>query len=190
MATTLAERDFLWKLRNPDKRKVAIRRWRASNKEHIREYQRQDYARNRESRRAKAKRLYAIGGNVKSKSYYQQNRERLLAEKKEQRRNNPEKHKMKDASVRRRLRAQVFSAYGGCCACCGEARYEFLTIDHIKGNGKDERKAFGANSLAIYRLLKSLGYPKDSYRVLCMNCNCSLGFYKYCPHKEPHPWPQ
>ena len=66
------------------------------------------------------------------------------------------------------------------CACCGENKLEFLAIDHIKGNGFKHRKEI-KNPSIFYWLIKN-NYPKG-FRVLCHNCNLSLGYYGYCPHK-------
>lgn len=41
---------------------------------------------------------------------------------------------------RRRLRAEVIAAYGGRCACCGEATPEFLSIDHVNNDGAQHRR--------------------------------------------------
>ena len=90
------------------------------------------------------------------------------------------------------LKREVFSKYGGAhCACCPESHMEFLSVDHIDGNGAAHRRAaFGHNSGNLYQLLKREGYP-PGYRVLCMNCNWSRGRYGYCPHeKEPAPAPR
>jgi hypothetical protein len=88
---------------------------------------------------------------------------------------------------RQRSRAEkqaAINAYGGKCACCGEAQVEFLAIDHIDGNGREHRKALGipASGKAFYAWLRRHGYPQANLRVLCHNCNMSLGMYGYCPH--------
>ncbi len=70
-------------------------------------------------------------------------------------------------------------AYGGKCACCGEDRPEFLGIDHINGGGNKHRKEEGIHSLS--RWLRKNKYP-EGFRVLCHNCNISIGSYGYCPH--------
>ncbi len=71
--------------------------------------------------------------------------------------------------------------YGMKCACCGESRYEFLTIDHINGGGRKHNAEIGQGHL--YRWLKKNNYP-EGFRVLCHNCNQSLGLYGYCPHQK------
>jgi hypothetical protein len=77
----------------------------------------------------------------------------------------------------------VLRKYGGCipkCDCCGEDRFEFLAIDHSKGGGNIHRKEIGAKA-GIFRWLIRNNFP-DGFRILCHNCNLSLGFYGYCPH--------
>ncbi len=84
------------------------------------------------------------------------------------------------------LKQQVFAAYGGAfCACCGETFLEFLSIDHINGDGaKDRRKVKGVNvGYNIYGVLKKQGFP-PGFRVLCMNCNFALGHGGSCPHQS------
>lgn len=95
-----------------------------------------------------------------------------------------ERRKESRRKSRSDLRAEVIAAYGGKCSCCGESRPEFLTIDHINGNGNQHRhslKKFGVN---FYHWLRQQGYPQEEYRLLCFNCNCSLGFFGYCPHEK------
>jgi len=84
---------------------------------------------------------------------------------------------------RKRDKRLVFTHYGGDppkCTCCGETHMEFLTIDHINGGGSKDRKK-GLIGHDFYAWLIRNGYP-EGYRVLCMNCNFSLGHWGYCPH--------
>ena len=101
--------------------------------------------------------------------YYYKNRTAILSKKQE-----------KD----RQLKQEVISAYGGKCECCGESHIEFMTIDHIHGDGAEHRARCGKGR-KIYADIKKQGFPKDKYRCLCLNCNIALGFYGYCPH-QPH----
>ena len=66
------------------------------------------------------------------------------------------------------LRALVIEAYGGICACCGNASKKFLTIDHVNNNGAAERRTVTNN---VCLRLKRLNFPPE-YRLLCFNCNC------------------
>jgi hypothetical protein len=82
------------------------------------------------------------------------------------------------------LKLKVLVAYGGpepACACCGERRFEFLTIDHMNGGGSKHAKAVKNR---VYQALAKAGFP-PGYRVLCMNCNSARGFYGFCPHEHP-----
>ena len=122
----------------------------------------------------------------KKKSYYMANRERLLAN--QQRFYNTHKKVVlkRDKARRDKYRFTALSHYSDgklCCACCGEKNIEFLAIDHINGGGQEHRRRvvghIGGTSFYIW--LKKNNYP-EGYRVLCHNCNISLGNYGYCPH--------
>lgn len=79
------------------------------------------------------------------------------------------------------LRKLVLEHYGGKCACCGETRYEFLAIDHINGDGRIHRRSVPGSR--ICRWLRKNNFP-EGFRILCHNCNQSLGHYGYCPHQK------
>lgn len=78
----------------------------------------------------------------------------------------------------------LISAYGGKCEICGDATFEHLTLDHRFGDGATDRKHRKYAGYLFYQDLRKRGYPKDNYRLLCWNCNCSLGFYKRSPIEE------
>lgn len=100
------------------------------------------------------------------KEYYRKNRIAVLAKKREQ---------------DRKSKQAIIDAFGGKCVCCGEDQFEFLTVDHIKGDGHAHRKRIGRGRRLYNDILKT-GCCKNSYRLLCFNCNISRGFYGYCPH--------
>lgn len=87
---------------------------------------------------------------------------------------------MKDRS--RRLKTELISNLGGKCACCGEDKYEFLTLDHIHGGGHQHRLRCSFSRTTIYWEVKMQGFPRDKYRILCWNCNAAIGMFKKCPH--------
>ncbi len=127
------------------------------------------------------------------KDYYQKNREILKAKKhayyiehkalwKERSLKNREHLSIWAKQNNRKLREQAIKEYGGKCECCGEDRFEFLAFDHKDGSGTQHRKQMKHWGSSIYKWLKKNGYPKGVIRILCHNCNLSLGFYKYCPH--------
>lgn len=78
------------------------------------------------------------------------------------------------------LRTEVLDHYGRACECCGDAHEEFLCIDHVNGGGNEHRRRIGPSN--FYRWLKRNGWP-IGFRVLCHNCNMSLGLRGYCPHE-------
>ena len=75
----------------------------------------------------------------------------------------------------------MIAAYGGACTCCGEARQRFLTLEHVNHDGAEHRKAKGHAALLLD--LKALGWPKDRFTILCMNCNWAERNGEPCPHK-------
>lgn len=86
----------------------------------------------------------------------------------------------------KKQRQKALEIYGGSppsCACCGETHNEFLHLDHLDGSGAQHREEL--QSLSIYRWLMKNKYPDIPLRVLCANCNMSLGLYGYCPHSRP-----
>ena len=84
-----------------------------------------------------------------------------------------------------KLRWGILLHYGGnppLCACCNEPNIEFLIIDHIKGEGNKHIKEIGG-SAKLFLWLRKNNYP-EGFRILCYNCNSSLGHYGYCPHRK------
>lgn len=85
-----------------------------------------------------------------------------------------------------KLRNEIFSHYTTNdiikCSCndCNVTDLNVLTIDHKNGNGSDHRKRVGYGD-QVYKDIKMNNYPAE-YRILCRNCNQSLGNYGYCPH--------
>lgn len=97
---------------------------------------------------------------------------------------NPEKKKKWQATCRRNIKVEVLTYYGGGsakCKCCGEAAVEFLTLDHVAGDGNIERRN-GWRAGRLWYRLKREGFP-PGYRVLCFNCNCARGAFGTCPHE-------
>lgn len=61
---------------------------------------------------------------------------------------------------------------------------EFLTIDHIKGDGSEHRMVgLNKNAKHLYAWLAQQGFPKDAFRLLCFQCNYLRGRRGACPHK-------
>jgi hypothetical protein len=90
---------------------------------------------------------------------------------------------------RQKLKFDVFSHYSinGIikCSCpnCNETNINKLCLDHIDGGGEKHRKHLGksARGNRMYNWAKNNNYP-SMFRILCANCNKSLGNRGYCPH--------
>lgn len=82
----------------------------------------------------------------------------------------------------RALRVRVLNHYSGGlaqCSCCGVGILEFLSLDHINGGGRRHRRTI---KIRWWEWLIKNGLPLG-FRVLCHNCNQSIGLYGYCPHQ-------
>lgn len=86
-----------------------------------------------------------------------------------------------NTAYRRNLKKLIISGYGGKCTCCSESNFEFLSIEHKDGNGRKHRKSIGSHT-TFYKWVIANNFP-DTLSILCYNCNCSRGFFGYCPHK-------
>jgi hypothetical protein len=88
----------------------------------------------------------------------------------------------KSANKRRMQVLEHYSKGKFECACCGDKHIEFLAIDHINGGGGKHRVSLGEGGQYIISWIRNNNYP-EGFRVLCHNCNSSLGHYGYCPHE-------
>jgi hypothetical protein len=95
-----------------------------------------------------------------------------------------DKERARQVARRREEKLAIIEGYGGKCVCCGEDNYEFLSVDHINKDGHARRKSGEHAGASFYRNLIKQGFPKDDLRLLCMNCNFSIGRYGYCPHEK------
>lgn len=92
----------------------------------------------------------------------------------------------KQKEKNQKYRLDALQAYAGKfpkCNCCGESILEFLTIDHISGNGEKHRMKINKRGTAFFIWLRDNNFP-EGYQVLCYNCNCAKGFYGVCPHQN------
>jgi len=142
----------------------------------------------------KYKRLHSDRIKKRSRRYYLANRNTILKQHREYQKNHKEQIKREHLKYykkhrqhildtinkgRLKIRKEVIAKYGGKCACCGESILEFLTIDHINGRERGDRKT----GIHCYYFLKKENYP-EGYQVLCWNCNSAKGLYGKCPHKN------
>lgn len=92
----------------------------------------------------------------------------------------------------REERLNALIAYGNGtpdCACCGDGRYEFLTLDHINGGGNQHRLAVTGSKkggAGVFRWLRLNNYP-PGFQVLCYNCNMGRAANGgKCPYATEH----
>ncbi len=131
-----------------------LREWRKANRNLTRKWRREDYARHREARRQHARMYYA-----KTCARFKNLRRAQL----------------------QKARRDVFDMLGGKCSCCGESRFEFLTLHHTNRDGAKERQKYTGQQI-FYRILRTREI--NGYSVLCWNCNASLEYQGYCPHMK------
>lgn len=83
------------------------------------------------------------------------------------------------------LRARALAGYGDRCICCS-VTYD-LTLDHVAGNGKEDRLRFGSGS-TFYRWIVNNGHP-PGFQILCGACNRSKGRGERCnlDHSQTRP---
>ena len=70
---------------------------------------------------------------------------------------------------RLKLRQRVLDMFGGVCLWCGEDHALVLDLDHIHGNGYQDRKTRSSNQL--YAAVARGDEDPAKFRLLCRNCN-------------------
>ena len=113
----------------------------------------------------------------------------IAAKERKYRSENREWYSKLQKKYQRQRKQKVIDHYGGKCACCGETLIEFLSMDHVLNNGAEHRrqihKEYGNKHIGgtnLYKWIIKHNFPEKIFRVLCFNCNASIGFYGYCPH--------
>ena len=125
------------------------------------------------------------------KRYFARNRDKLLEKRKRWVKMHPErrcaivKKYMNSIKGRRQrlhwndqIRQEVLRYYSqGTMACvkCGFSDVRALQMDHIKGNGAQERRSLTGSQrqgcgIWFWQRLRSAGFP-SGYQILCANCN-------------------
>lgn len=126
-----------------------------------------------------------------NKAYYHRNPKKAMESIKRTRAKRPDhyrEHRKNQAKRRERIRFTILDHYSNHtfrCVCCGEHEVDFLTIDHIAGNGsKHRREIFGNPRLAGGNFYQWLWHQKlpSGFQVLCSNCNFSKGKHGVCIH--------
>lgn len=84
----------------------------------------------------------------------------------------------------RKLKTQVYAAYGNECVCCGEKDKRFLTVDHVNNDGGQHRRELGKTTDSLLTWAKRNGFP-ETLQLMCWNCNLGKAIYGSCPHTIP-----
>jgi hypothetical protein len=77
-------------------------------------------------------------------------------------------------------RNTVLNAMGGKCSRCPFSDYRALQIDHVNGDGKEDRALHMKRRGYYARVLKSFLAGEGRYQLLCCNCN----WIKRCENQE------
>lgn len=116
-------------------------------------------------------------GREYAKKYYHEHREAFLLRSAKYRKQHPELTAFWGRNYIYNLRQKVIMALGNRCIRCGFEDIRALQVDHIDGNGGQERRM--VRSGVMYR--KIIANPNSGeYQLLCANCN----WIKRCEEKE------
>lgn len=83
-------------------------------------------------------------------------------------------------TYRENLKAEVFTQYGGACACCGVANLRLLQLDHVNNDGSTHRAEVGEPML---RWAHKNQYP-PTLQLLCANCHHVKTVYGSCQPED------
>ena len=163
------------------------RQYYQTHKKAVREYQRQ-YRLEHLTEAHEASKRYCLSHreqrNAQHRAYVATHREEIRAsgrksykkhreERIEKIRIYEQSHKSELKMMKRAIKLDVLTHYGGgICACvtCGFDDLRALTIDHINGHGNAHRRSLGScGGYAFYLWLRRNQYP-DGYQTLCSNC--------------------
>ena len=87
-------------------------------------------------------------------------------------RGHKEKRRLESNQYYNNLRGAVLQALGGKCNKCGFNDYRALQIDHVHGDGREDRKKFSMNNKSFYKnVMKDFINEGGKYQLLCANCN-------------------
>lgn len=170
-----------------EKKRAYMKKYYAANKEKMNAQSTANYQANIEERRAQARTYHHKNKDKQNarrlqsylkdrdnsleqfKVYYQEHKEE---EKYKQRK------KIESLAYMNRAKNKFLDMYGRVCECCGEATFEFLTIEHRKGI---KRTCFRQGTAAYIQAVRQ--YDPEEYTVLCYNCNMFTRYGQTCPHK-------
>ena len=97
-------------------------------------------------------------------------KERNRENRKKFRKEFPEKESERRVFHHRKLRIEILDTLGGKCKECGFSDYRALQVDHVNGDGAEDRKnGMGRNHTR--QVIESFLNNENKYQLLCANCN-------------------
>jgi hypothetical protein len=190
------EKQRLQKYKNSEKGKAQSKKYYQDNKDKIKEYQKEYNSRPEVRERKKAYKIkydQCHKEELKAQHKEYHSRPEVKERHKEWQKNYFLTHKEERYKSRRKyvksVWKQIFDMYGWECACCGEDNPAFLTVDHVNGRGREDRKGNGSGTPYLNRIIKE--HDNTKYQILCWNCNCARtyrGKDGNCPHKIIEKW--
>ncbi len=113
--------------------------------------------------------------NLEKRKEYGQTYKRKLREKREADPEYKAQHRERINALnqrnRKKLRLSILEMLGNCCKICGYSNKRALQIEHINGDGAEERRRY-QDPTACYRFIKSqVEAGTDRYQILCANCH-------------------
>jgi hypothetical protein len=166
-----------------------MREWNKKHRDLVLARLKANYEKNKTKINADKRHKYATDENYKrkvldwKKEQYLRDRDKIIERVGQYTKTHREVVNERRRKEMAKLKDLAIAAYGGRCACCGETDRHFLSIDHVNGR-KGESRSKALVGAKMYRWLKRKGYPKEEFRLLCMNCNFSYGMYGFCPHQK------
>jgi len=167
-----------WREKNPDKLKAQSKRYREKHREECK-IRCQSYHK-----------LHRGEERLFSKKWYSENRQKKNAYNEEWKKLHPEKVKEYLHISQEKAKKELFELLGNKCAnpnClvpggCREPRC--LQVDHVHGNGVQQRKRRKHCSGYYRGILKEIKAGSEDYQLLCANCN----WIKRVEEKEVRRW--
>lgn len=69
-------------------------------------------------------------------------------------------------------RIKFLKMVGGCkCRICGHDDWRALQIDHVYGDGAEERRKYGSKGISRKEQSRLIKENPEKYQILCSNCN-------------------
>lgn len=154
-----SEADRLYRERNRERIKERMNTpyWREYKQKYSKEYGQRDYVKERH-RDSCRKYIHSSHGKDKMKQYqiqFEMSGRASYTRK----------------IYRRDKRLALVSIMGGKCVICGIDDVNVLDIDHVNGDGRDERSIYGDSREVCFYYLKNPDKIPGRIQLLCKNCH-------------------